>query len=169
MKFNSKDTSLWIDRETFALYCGEGSDKLLDFYDKAKDNENIMTFSANWGAFFFLPFWLGFRRQWTMYFSLLAVFSLLPFIEAYFALRSIKATGVTIALAFFCNGFLLNRACIQFYKLKEKQLNIEEIRAQLKNKAAKSWPLSLLAGFGMMVVIVFMYAVAESLFGPIPE
>ncbi|HMQ10395.1 MAG TPA: DUF2628 domain-containing protein [Oligoflexia bacterium] len=169
MKFNPKDTSQWIDRETFALYCGQGSDKLMSFYDKAKENENSMTISANWGAILVLPFWLGFRRQWPIYFSLLGIFSALPFIEAYFSLSSIRTTGATLVLGIFCNGFLLNQANKDHLKLKAKNLSVEEIQSQLKNKAAKSWPLSLLAGFGMMVIIILMYMLAETMFGPIPD
>lgn len=164
MKYKPKDTNQWIDKETFALYCGEGSDKLLAFYDKAKDNKNPMSISANWGAILVLPFWLGFRRQWPIYFSLLGVFSILPFVEAYFSLSSVRTTGIGLALGLFCNGFLLNQANKDHLKLKAKNLSVEEIQSQLKNKAAKSWPLALLAGFGLMAVIMLMYALAESLF-----
>src|SRR5262245_55703593 len=68
-----RDPSTWVTRELFAAYCGPSSDKLLAYYDKAVRKKQLIVFDWNTLAFFLLPAWLGYRRQWTMWVTVVGV------------------------------------------------------------------------------------------------
>ncbi len=167
MKTDMKDVSTWIPKDLFNAYCGEQTDRLSAFYDKALNKQNQMVWSLNWFAILLMPAWLGYRQQWNLLATLTIMVSSVFFIEAFFNLNlgSGIMMGVLFALAFMANGLLLMNAQGEFIKLIEQGLDGAEIKAALQDKASPSIPMALAGLLGYMTVIVIAAALADALFG----
>jgi hypothetical protein len=167
MKFDLKDPKNWIPKEVFKSYCGEKSDGLLLFYDKALDKGKMNFLSFNWLALLLLPAWLGYRRQWSILITIAIMMTALPFIEAFLAI-SVPNTGIAggfIAAGLLANSILLMNAQKDFYKLKQKGLDNEEIVNRLKNKISPSIQYAVLGFLGYLALIIGATVLADAIFG----
>jgi hypothetical protein len=167
MKFNAKDPQTWISRDLFESYCGIGSEKLLRYYDKAVRKNNVMALSMNWFAFFILPAWLGYRKQWQALATLAVLLAAIPFIEGYFGfgVPNSGMAGMFLALAFLANGWLLAGANSTFIKLKKNGMNTEQIRNSMKNKASSSVSSAIIGAFSFLAFQFIAAIVAAVIFG----
>jgi hypothetical protein len=151
---NIRDPEQWVPRELFAAYCGEESGSMLDYYDKAKAKRKLIVFSFDWLAFFVLPAWLGYRRQWTLWATLTVSIAV---VTAGAALLDVRVPGGAfggglIAVALMARGLLLTSANSLYLKLKQRGLADDAIRAELANKAAPSVGLAFAGLLGALVI-----------------
>jgi hypothetical protein len=137
-KPNDRDPdTTWLPRELFAAYCGPRSDRLLAYYDKAKAKGNPIVFSFDWLAFLLLPAWLGYRRQWVMWTTLVVMVAVLSIgaSAAHLHLPAGAFTGALLGLGLMAQGLLLTNANGQYLKLKRQGLSDDAIRNELAGKA----------------------------------
>ena len=156
-----RDPEQWIPRELFAAYCGENSSKLLAFYDKAKAARKPLVFSFDWLAFLALPAWLGYRRQWTLWATLVGMITAITLVEslARFEIPAGAFGGSLIVLGLMAQGLLLTTANGLYVKLKQQGQGDDAIRAALVNKASRSVGLALLGLAGAIIaqlIVVFL-------------
>ncbi len=167
MKSDLKDPKTWIPKEIFESYCGEKSEKLLSFYDKAVDKGNMNSFSINWLAILLLPAWLGYRRQWEALITITVIFAILPFVEVVLSL-SIPNTGLTgglIVIGLLANSLLLMNAQKEFNKLKQSGLDNNEIKSQLKDKVSPSVQYAVFSVLGYVAIVIGSTILADVMFG----
>lgn len=167
LKIDLKDTSNWIPKDVFESYCGDKSEKLLSFYDKALDKKQMNTLSLNWMAILVLPAWLGYRRQWVTWAMITIILTLLPFFEAivsYEVPNTAIISGLLVA-GILANSLLLTNAQNQFSKLKRDGLEIGSIKSKLRNKVTPSIPTALLGFLGNIAFVYCGTLLAEILFG----
>jgi hypothetical protein len=149
-KPNLRDPDTWLPRDLFAAYCGPRSDGLLAYYDKAKAKRNMIVFSFDWLAFFLLPAWLGYRRQWVLWTTLVVTVAVLSVAAsvARVKLPSGAFTGGLLAAGMMAQGSLLTTANGRYLKLKQQGLSDNAIRGDLANKASphRGFALAGLAG-----------------------
>ncbi|HET6336908.1 MAG TPA: DUF2628 domain-containing protein [Polyangiales bacterium] len=160
---NIRDPEQWVPRELFAAYCGEESGSMLAYYDKAKTKRKAIVFSFDWLAFFVLPAWLGYRRQWALWATLTVSIAV---ITAGAALLDVHVPGGAfggglIAMALMARGLLLTSANSLYSKLKQRGLAADAIRAELANKAAPSVGLAIAGLLGALVVQGLVAALAR--------
>jgi Protein of unknown function (DUF2628) len=151
---NTRDPEQWVPRDLFAAYCGEESGAMLAYYDKAKAKRKPIVFSFDWLAFFVLPAWLGYRRQWTLWATLIGSTAV---ITAGAALLDVRVPGgafggALVAMALMARGLLLTSANGLYFKLKQRGLVTDAIRAELADKAAPSVGLAIAGLLGALVV-----------------
>lgn len=155
-----RDPDQWIPRDLFAAYCGEDSGPLLEYYDKAKAKRKPILWSFDWLAFLVLPAWLGYRRQWTLYATLIGSIAVITAVTAVMHVRlpSGAFAGALIALALMARGLLFTNANSAYFKLKQQGRDDSAIRAALAGKAKRSPGLAVAGLFGAFVVqtIVFV-------------
>jgi len=156
-----RDPAHWLPRDLFASYCGSSTDKLLAYYDKAKARKKIVIMAFDPLAFFVLPAWLGYRRQWTLWATLVGTIAV---ISAGAAIARVELpTGVfggsLIALGLMAHGLLLTNANGQYAKLKRQGASDEAIRAALSDRAKPSAALAfaaLAAAIALQVLVIFI-------------
>lgn len=148
-----RDPDQWIPRDIFAAYCGEESGPLLAYYDTAKAKRKPIVMSFDWLAFFILPAWLGYRRQWTLYAALIGTIAVITAVAALldFKLPGGAFGGALIALGLMARGTLFTNANGAYLKLKKQGLGDDAIRAQLANKAKRSPGLAVAGLAGAFV------------------
>ncbi|HKU42399.1 MAG TPA: hypothetical protein VJR89_29775 [Polyangiales bacterium] len=151
---NLRDPEQWVPRELFAAYCGPRSEALLAYYDKAKAKRQPVVMSFDWLAVFILPAWLGYRRQWTLWATLVGTIGAITiFTElAHVALPSGAFGGALLALGSMARGLLLTNANGQYFKLKQRGLADDAIRVELADKAGPSVGSALAALAGAILV-----------------
>lgn len=167
MKNDLTDPECWIPKNVFASYCGTNSEKLLTFYDKAVQKRKMNSLSLNWLAILLLPAWLGYRKQWAILITLIAIFAGISFIEAIFDI-TIPTTGVTgglIVIGLMSNGFLLLNAHKDYSKLKKSGMENDQIAVALENKVSPSVPLALAGLVSSFVILAGAAIIADILFG----
>ena len=168
MKKNDlKDPATWIPRDLFAVFCGEGSDKLLTYYDKCVAKKNPMAISANWLAILLLPAWLGYRRLWSQWLTLTLLFGILPFIEHFIKFEFPPAGygGIGIALGMMANSMLLTKGTAIYQKLKKEGKSDAAITEEIRDQAAKSIPLAIAALFLSFAATIGLALMAAAVFG----
>jgi hypothetical protein len=149
-----RDPEQWLPRDLFAAYCGPHSDKLLAYYDKAKAKRQLIVFAFDALAFFVLPAWLGYRRQWALWATLVGTIALITVTESVvrFELPSGAFAGALFALGMAAQGLLLTNANALFLKLKRQGLEEGAIRAALVDKARPSVGHAILGLVGAVAV-----------------
>ena len=167
MKIDVNDPNNWIPKDIFESYCGDKSDKLLSFYDKAVEKRKMYTLSLNWGALLLLPAWLGYRRQWTTLAIITVLIAVLPFFEALFSISISNSSvlGVQIAIGLLANGFLLITAQSEFSKLKQNGTDNYTIKSVLEGKASPSMKYAILSLVAYFVILFGMALIADVLIG----
>lgn len=151
----------WLPRELFAAYCGARSDQLLAYYDKARAKGKPIVLSFDWLAVLVLPAWLGYRRQWASWASLVGTI-LVVSVGAQLAHLELPAGafgGGLLALGASAHGLLLTTANGKYVKLKRQGLSDEAIGAALANKACPSAALgvaALLAAIAIQVAAMLL-------------
>jgi len=155
---NLRDPEQWVPRDIFAAYCGERSAKLLAYYDKAKARRKPIVFAFDWLAFFVLPAWLGYRRQWTLWGTLVGMIALITIVAslARFNLPAGAFGGSLIALGTMAPGLLLTNANGLYFKLKKQGSSDDAARAALADKASPSIALALAALVGAILIQVLV-------------
>jgi hypothetical protein len=167
MKLDLKDPKNWIPKEVFESYCGDKSDKLLSFYDKAAAKGKMNSFSLNWLAILLLPAWLGYRKQWSILIAITVIFAGLPFLEAILSI-SIPISGFMgglIAIGLLANSLLLMNAQKEYHKLKQRGMDNEDIKNQLNNKVSPSVQYAVLGFLGYLVITFGAATIADIVFG----
>lgn len=166
MRIDLKDTDSWIPRVVFESYCGENSDKLLSFYDKAVEKRKMTSISLNWVAVLFLPAWLGYRRQWTTLATVTVIFAALPFLEVLFSfpIPNSGLLGSLIVIGLLANSTLLMNAQRDYMKLKQEGVDNDAIANTLQNKASASIPYAVLSSIGYLTVVFAMATIANIVF-----
>jgi hypothetical protein len=167
LKIDLKDTNSWIPRVVFESYCGENSDKLLSFYDKAVEKRKMTSMSLNWVAVLFLPAWLGYRRQWTTLATVTVIFSVLPFLEVLlsFPIPTSGVLGSLLVISLLANSTLLMNAQRDYLRLKQEGIDIDAIVNTLQNKASASILYAVLSSIGYLAVVFGMAMIADVVFG----
>src|SRR5689334_9250294 len=99
-RFDPRDPETWLSRELFAAYCGARAEKLLAYYDKAKAKRSLIVFSFDWLAILLLPAWLGYRRQWILWGTLVGLIAVVTVVTelAHIDLPAGAFTGGLLAL-----------------------------------------------------------------------
>ena len=143
-----------MPRDVFAEYCGANSDKLLAYYDKAKAKRKPVVFSFDWLAILLLPAWLGYRRQWTLWVTLVATIAVITVVTS---LADVDAPagafgGALLTLGMMAQGLLLMNANGLYSKLKKQGLNEDTIRITVADKARASIRLAVAALVGALLV-----------------
>ena len=166
-KYIPKNPDTWIPKELFAVYCGDKSEALLKYYDKARDKKNALTMRLNWFALLVLPAWFGYRRQWTLWGTFTGLFVLLPFVELGFGFEvPIGAFGGTgLAMGLMADGLLLSNANTVYRKLRNKGLDDAAVRAALADRAKPSPGSAFAGGLGALGLIAGAVFLAETLLG----
>lgn len=149
-----RDPDQWIPRDLFAAYCGEDSGPLLEYYDKAKAKRKPILWSFDWLAFFVLPAWLGYRRQWVLYAALIGSIAVVTVVADWMHVRLPSGAfgGALIALALTARGLLFTNANGAYFKLKRAGIQDDGIRQALANKAKRSPGLAVAGLFGAFIV-----------------
>ncbi|HKP59561.1 MAG TPA: DUF2628 domain-containing protein [Polyangiales bacterium] len=149
-----RDPEQWIPRELFAAYCGANSEKLLQYYDKAKAKRKPMLFAFDWLAFFVLPAWLGYRRQWTLWGTLVGMIALITIIAAVAKVELPAGAfgGGLIALGMMAQGLLLAQANGLYFKLKKQSLGDDAMRVALADKASPSVGMVVAGLAGALII-----------------
>ena len=126
-----------------------------------------MALSLNWLAFFILPAWLGYRKQWHALATLAVLLAAIPFFEGYFGfgVPNSGMAGLFLAMAFLANGLLLAGANSIFIKLKKNGMNMEQIRNSLKNRASSSVASAIIGALSFLVFQIIASIVAAIVFG----
>ncbi len=142
-----KNTDNWIPQDLFLVYCGENSEKLSAFYEKALSKKTPSVLSVNWLALLVFPAWLGYRRQWALLATLAGILFVLPFLEAAFAFSIPQSaiSGVFLYFGFMANGLLLSSANTVYLKLQKNGLSESLIREKISGRASKSPGLAIVA------------------------
>jgi Protein of unknown function (DUF2628) len=149
-----RDPEHWVPRELFAAYCGEQSGSMLDYYDRAKSKRKPIVMSFDALAFFVLPAWLGYRRQWILWATLsgaIAVFTIAAAL-AKVQLPGGAFGGALIGLGLMARGLLLTTANGQYLKLKQRGSSDAEIRDALADRARPSIALAIVGLLGALVI-----------------
>jgi Protein of unknown function (DUF2628) len=151
---NLRDPEQWIPRDLFAAYCGANSEKLLGYYDKAKAKRKPIVFAFDWLALFVLPAWFGYRRQWTMWGTLVGMIAVITVVAdlAKIQLPAGAFGGGLIALGLMAYGLLLSHANGLYFKLKKQALADDAIRAALADKASPSVGLAVAGVAGALFI-----------------
>ena len=144
----------WLPREVFAAYCGGDSDKLLAYYDKAKAKGKPIVFSFDWLAVLLLPAWLGYRRQWTLWVTLVVTLAVITIATsiAHMDLPAGALGGALLSIGLMGPGLLLTNANGLYLKLKQQGLSEDAVRATLADKASPSAGLAFAGLAGAFVV-----------------
>jgi hypothetical protein len=164
-RIDPRNTDDWIPRDVFAEYCGPDSPELLAYYDKARRKRNQLTWSFDLLAFLAFPAWLGYRRQWTVWTTLVVLIGALPFVEnlAGFETPLGAFAGIGIAFGFMARGLLLASANAAYLRRRARGCDEATIRQALRGKANKSIPLAFAGGLGAVAVVIALGAVADTL------
>lgn len=167
MRIDYKNPENWIPRDLFQSYCGEKSERLISFYDKAVEKRKMQIVSINWLALFLFPAWLGYRKQWSILIALTAIFSVLPFLEGMFSFKlpTPGFAGGLLAVGLLANSFLLMNAQKDFSRLKQSGMDNDAIKNQLENKASPSVKTAVLSLFGYLVITFFAAIIADVIYG----
>ena len=155
-----------MPKEIFLLYCGEPSERMEKFYDRAKFKKNAGLYDLNWLAILFLPAWLGYRKQWTVLMTYSLLIGLFPYLEF---LLNIKLSttiflGPQIALGLMSTSLFFHSANLKYNQLKETQIEEEKILKKMKGQGVTSIPKAIY-GLVLSVFIIFgLSYLAEYLF-----
>lgn len=167
MKINMRDTENWIPKEIFEAYCGERSNSLLVYYDKAVSKKSMNLLSLNWMAILVLPAWLGYRKQWSALITITIIFVMIPFLEAILSIPISNAgiLGGLLVLGLLGNSIILINAQRDFGKLKEKGIDHDTVKRQLINKVSPSVKYAFVGLFVYIFCSVGAAIIADLIFG----
>jgi hypothetical protein len=159
---NLRDPENWLPRELFAVYCGPRSTNLLAYYDKAKAKRNPLVFSFDWLAFFVLPAWFAYRRQWTLWTTLVVTVAVLSIGTslAHVQLPAGAFSGGLLAMGMMAQGCLLLNANGRYLKLKNQGLSDDAIRGELADKASPHVGFALAGLAGAIAIQLLTLLVA---------
>ncbi len=166
MKSETNDPDNWIPKDVFLSYCGDKTEKIGNFYDRAVARKQINSPGLNWLSILILPAWLGYRRQWSILSLVIGLLMFSSFVEAYFdfIIPHQGFTAAIVAIGIFGNSLLLQNANGKYQKLKKQGLSDEEISKNLANQARTSIPFAILGAVGGVVLIILSTAIADALF-----
>jgi hypothetical protein len=166
-KLDPKNPDHWIPRDLYAAYVGEGSEGILEHYDKAKAKRTPTAMSFDLFAILAFPAWLGYRRQWLMWATFVGLIGVAPVVEhlAGWDLPSSVFVGMGLAMGMLARGFLLMSATARYAKLKNQGLDHERIRTAMQDGARRSPLLAMVGGLGAVAIVVGLSILAEVTFG----
>jgi hypothetical protein len=160
-KPNLNDPEQWLSRASFAAYCGEGSEKLLAYYDKARERRRLIIFHFDWLAVLALPAWLGYRQQWNLWGTLTGLLAAISAAEALLRMQIPNGAfvGTMFGLGMMAHGLLLSNANALYLKLRAQGLPADKIEEALSGRA-QAKPLlgvaALAASIAIQVAVVLL-------------
>lgn len=148
------DPETWIPRDLFAAYCGDESERLLAYYDKAKSKRQMVTADLDWFALLLFPAWLGYRRQWKLWSVLAGVLAIASLVEAIARVHIPHGAfgGTMLALGMMAHGFVLSNAHGTYLALKKQGLSDDAMRTAMANRAAPSVMQACAALLGVLAL-----------------
>jgi len=151
------DPEQWIGPELFAAYCGDDSEPLLHYYDKARAKKKLLVMDLDWLALLMLPAWLGLHRRWAMCVTFTFFVCGSMIFEALTQVRFPSGVfgGIGIAFGLMARGLLLMDANGLFLKLKKQGASPAQMAEALTDRAKGSWVTALLAVIGCLGAIFF--------------
>lgn len=160
------EPATWIDRDTYAAYCG-GSSRLLAHYDKAVEKGNPMQPSWNWLGVLLFPAWCGHRRQWGVWAAFVGLILVLGVFEAVTGILLPNAVfiGLGVGAGMLANGILLSRAITRHHRLVQAGLAPETVRDRLRGAASPSVAGAIAGLVGALVIVVAGYGLIDVTLG----